>query len=62
MVLLDLNNTTADTFMGSRLWQSIPAVQNGNVYRMDAVWGLGYYTDLYTLERAADAITSGASD
>jgi len=57
VVLLDANNTTAEEFMGSRLWQSIPAVKNGKVYRMDAVWGLGYYTDLYTLEQAADAIT-----
>lgn len=61
VVLLDIDNTTADQYMGSRLWQSIPAVQNGNVHRMDAVWGLGYYTDLYTLEQAANAIT-GESD
>jgi len=60
VVLLDLNNATAEEFMGSRLWQSIPAVQDGKVYRMDAVWGLGYYTDLYTLEQAADIITGGS--
>ncbi len=57
VVLLGVNNATADEFMGSRLWQSIPAVQQEQVYALESTWGLGYYTDLYTLEQAANATT-----
>jgi len=62
VVLLDVNNATADAFMGSRLWQSIPAVQKGRVHPLESTWGLGYYTDPYTLKRVADALTSNSPE
>lgn len=39
------------------LWDSIPAVQKGNAYRLGLEYGYGYFTNLYFLERAADIIT-----
>lgn len=49
---------TYEEFTQHPLWSSIPAVQNGQVYRLDYVSGSGYYSTLWTLEQAADIITA----
>jgi iron complex transport system substrate-binding protein len=49
--------TTFDTFTKSPVWQLLPAVQQGQVYRVGVLDASGYYSALYVLEQVATAVT-----
>lgn len=50
-------NETLEDILDEPLWQTLPAVQNGNVYLIEQIGANGYYSGIYTLELAASAIT-----
>ncbi|MEM8534820.1 MAG: ABC transporter substrate-binding protein [Chloroflexota bacterium] len=50
-------NETLEDILDEPLWQTLPAVQNGNVYLIEQIGAMGYYSGIYTLELAADAIS-----